>query len=151
VVAETVVDSAGQFVLANPPAGDYRIYAVAPSDEYWTWTSRPIQIPAGADVSAGTFYLAKKLQLLAPADEATVGTTTPMLQWSAFPGTARYHVDVFNDETSEAVMRQDTTGTDLVVSPPLTPGVRYQWSVDAYNSAGTQIAYYSAWRFVVQP
>jgi hypothetical protein len=63
---------------------------------------------------------------------------------------ARYHVDLFVDATGEAVMRQDTTDTSLVVSPPLTSGVRYQWSVDAYNAAGVRIAYYSAWRFTVE-
>jgi serine/threonine protein kinase len=151
VLAEAVVDATGQFSIANPPAGAFQIYAVAPSDEYWSWTGRPVEIPVGGDVNAGTFYLSKKLQLLEPADGATVGTTTPALRWSGFPDAARYHVDVFNDGTGDAVLRQDTTDTSLIVSPPLTPGVRYQWSVDAYNAAGNQIAYYSAWRFLVQP
>jgi hypothetical protein len=59
-------------------------------------------------------------------------------------------VDLFVDATGEAVLRQDTTDTSLVVSPALTPGVRYQWSVNAYNADGVTIAYYSAWRFTVQ-
>jgi 3-mercaptopyruvate sulfurtransferase SseA len=60
-------------------------------------------------------------------------------------------VDVFDDQTGQAVLRQDTTDTSLVVAPPLTRGVRYEWSVIAYDAAGIEIAYYSAWYFTVQP
>ncbi len=150
VLAQATTGSDGRFTLDNPPAGDYQIYAVSPSDEYWRWTGRSIQIPVDAAVDAGTFYLKKKLQLLEPADGSTIGTTTPTLRWGSFPNAARYHVDLFVDATGEAVLRQDTTDTSLTVSPPLTPGVRYQWSVDAYDAAGVAIAYYSAWRFTVQ-
>jgi serine/threonine-protein kinase len=149
ILAQTTTGSDGRFTLDNPPAGDYQIYAVAPSEEYWRWTGRPIQIPVGAAVDAGTFYLKKKLQLLEPADGTTVGTTTPTLRWSGFPSAVRYHVDLFVDATGDAVLRKDTTDTSLVVSPALSPGVRYQWSVDAHNADGVTIAYYSAWRFTV--
>ena len=95
-------------------------------------------------------YLKKKLQLLEPANEATVGSTTPTLRWSSFPAAARYHVNLFVDQTGDAVLREDTTGTSLIVSPSLSPGVRYQWSVDAYDAAGVAIAYFSAWTFTVE-
>jgi hypothetical protein len=94
--------------------------------------------------------LKKKLQLLEPVNNATIGTTTPTLRWSGFPGAVRYHVNLFVDQTGDAVLRQDTTENSLVVSPALTPGVRYQWSVDAYDAAGVTIAYFSAWYFTVQ-
>jgi hypothetical protein len=149
-LAQTTTAPDGQFALENPPAGDYQIYAVSPSAEYWTWTGRSIQIPVGGAVDAGTFYLKKKLQLLEPSNNATIGTTTPTLRWNAFPDAVRYHVDLFVDATGEAVLRQDTTDTSLVVSPGLTPGVRYQWSVDAYNAAGVAIAYFSPWYFTTQ-
>jgi hypothetical protein len=150
VLAQATTGSDGQFTLENPPAGDYQIYAVSPGDEYWRWTGRSIQIPVGAAVDAGTFYLKKKLQLLEPANNGAIGTTTPTLRWSSFPDAVRYHVNLFVDQTGEAVLRQDTTDTSLVVSPALTPGVRYEWSVDAYDAAGVTIAYFSAWYFTVQ-
>jgi hypothetical protein len=150
VLAQATTRADGRFTVENPPAGDYQIYAVSPSDEYWRWAGRSIQIPAAAVVDAGTFYLKKKLQLLEPANNATVGTTTPTLRWSDFSDTASYHVNLFVDATGEAVLRQDTTDTSLIISPSLTPGVRYQWSVDAYNAAGVTIAYFSAWYFTVQ-
>jgi hypothetical protein len=150
VLAQTTTGADGWFTLENPPVGDYQIYAVSPSDEYWTWTGRSIQIPVDAAVDAGTFYLKKKLQLLEPANNATIGTTTPTLRWSGFPDATRYHVNLFVDATGEAVLRQDTADTSLLVSAALTPGVRYEWSVDVYNSAGMTIAYYSAWYFTVQ-
>jgi hypothetical protein len=149
-LAQTTTAPDGQFTLENPPAGDYQLYAVSPSGEYWSWTGRSIQIPVGAAVDAGTFYLKKKLQLLEPANDATVGTTTPALRWNGFPNAVRYHVDLFVDATGEAVLRQDTTDNSLVVSPALAPGVRYQWSVSAYNAERVEIAYFSAWYFTVQ-
>jgi serine/threonine protein kinase len=151
VLAQTIAGADGRFALENPPIGDYTLYAVSPSDDYWQWTGRTVKIRAGETVEAGTFYLSKKLQLLEPASGTTVGTTTPTLRWQSFPGTALYHVDLFNDETGEPVLRQDTTETSLAVSPPLVPGRRYQWSVYAMDAARIQIAYYSAWVFTVQP
>jgi hypothetical protein len=151
VLAQVVVGADGRFTLENPPAGSYMIYAVSPSDEYWEWRGKLIEIPVNAEVDAGTFYLCKKLELLEPADNATVNTTTPTLRWSSFPGATRYHVRVFDDQTGQAVLRQDTRDTSLIVAPPLTRGVRYQWSVDAYDAAGIPIAYSSAWHFTVQP
>ncbi len=149
VLAQTSTDGAGEFSLESPPAGIYQIYAVSPSAEYWSWTGRSIEIPAGAAVDGGTFHLKKKLQLLEPANNATVSTSTPTLRWQGFPGAARYHVDLFVDATGEAVLRQGTTETALTVPAPLTSGVRYQWSVEAYDPDGTAVAYFSAWYFTV--
>ena len=149
VLVQTSTDDEGRFTLESPPAGAYQIYAVSPSDEYWSWTGRSIEIPADAAVDGGTFYLKKKLQLLEPADRGTVGTNTPTLRWQGFPGATRYHVDLFVDATGDPVLRQGTPDTSLTLSTPLVSGVRYQWSVEAYDSGGTAIAYFSAWTFTV--
>jgi hypothetical protein len=151
VLAETTTGADGGFVLENPPAGSFSIYAVAPTAEYWGWVGHSITIGVGQAVDAGAFQLKKKMQLLEPASGAKVTTTTPVLRWASYPGAARYHVDLFNDATGQAVMRQDTTDTSVVVAPPLAPGVRYQWSVYAYSAANLDLAYYSAWTFTVQP
>jgi hypothetical protein len=150
VLAQTTTGADGRFALENPPAGDYQIYAVSPSADYWSWTGRSVQIPVGTAVDVGTFYLKKKLQLLEPTNNAVISATAPTLRWNGFPDAARYHVDLFVDATGEAVLRQDTTDTSLAVSPPLTRGARYQWSVEAYDAAGVAIAYFSAWYFTVQ-
>jgi hypothetical protein len=150
ILAQVTTGADGRFTMDNPPAGEYQLYAVAPNEQYWSWTGRSIEIPVGAAVDAGDFRLKKKLQLLEPANNATVNTATPTLRWNSFPGAVRYHVDLFVDATGDAVMRQDTTDTSLIVSPPLTSGVRYQWSVNAYDGTGATIAYYSAWYFTVQ-
>jgi hypothetical protein len=151
VLAQAVVDANGRFIIDSPPAGNYMIYAISPSDEYWEWTGSPITIHANKNVDAGTFYLRKKLQLLEPTSGATLSTTTPTLRWSSFPDATRYHVDIFDLQTNQAVLRQDTVITSLVVAPALAPGIRYQWTVNAYNAANIEIAYYSAWEFLVLP
>jgi len=124
---------------------------VAPSDEYWEWTGRDITLGAGRAPEVLGLELSKKMQLLEPAVGATVDTTTPVLRWASFPEAALYHVAVFDDETQEAVMQAETAETSPVVTPELTPGGRYQWSVSAVNAAQQSIAYFSSWVFTVQP
>ena len=149
-LAQIVVDEKGQFIIGNPPAGKFMIYAIAPSSEYWEWSGTAITIPADGTVDAGTLRLSKRLELLEPANGAILNTTTPTLRWDSFPGAVRYHVDVFNNQTDEAVLRRDTKDSSLYVTPSLEPRADYQWSVTAYNAAGVQIAYYSAWKFKLQ-
>src|SRR5258706_6846076 len=122
VLAEAVMGADGWFVLENPPAGKFMLYAVSPSDEYWSWSGHSITIGAGQAVRSPKFELSKKMELLEPEVGATLDTTTPALRWASFPEAVSYHVDVFNDETGEAVMRADTTDTRLVVTPPLAGG-----------------------------
>lgn len=150
VLAETTTGPKGEFVIEDPPAGDYRVYALGPSPEYWDWLGRSVSIPVGGSDDVGIMYLAKRMVLLEPADGATVATTTPTLRWQGFPGTDHYEVAIFDDTTLAEVLRDTTAGTSLTTTP-LTPGVRYQWAVDAYNADGIGIAYYSAWRFTVAP
>jgi hypothetical protein len=150
VLAEAVTGADGWFVLENPPAGKFMLYAVSPSDEYWGWSGHSVTIVAGQAVQSWKFELSKKMELLAPEVGATLDTTTPTLRWAPFPEAVSYHVDVSNDETGEAVMRADTTETSLTVTPALARGGRYQWSVYANNFARQQVAYYSSWLFMIK-
>ena len=143
-LAETVTGADGWFVLENPPAGQWMLYAVAPSDEYWSWSGHSISIGVGQAVRSSRFELAKKFELLAPEIGAALPSDSVTLRWESFPDTVRYHVDVFNNETGEAVLRQDTPETTLLVAPALAPGLFYQWSVHALNFAQQQIAYSSS-------
>ena len=146
VLASTATAADGTFSLSNVPAGQYAVYAVAPTSEYWAWTSRSATVTAGQTINVGTFSLSKILQLNSPANSSTGVTTTPTLQWTAFPGATTYTVQVFNNSTSVQVFIQSTGATQVAVSPALANGTQYQWSVYANNANG-QIAYYSAWYF----
>lgn len=149
-LAEGVTGADGGFLIEAPPEGYYSVYALAPSSEYWAWTGRSLQIEPGVTTDAGSFSLSKKLQLLSPANGSTVSVTTPTLQWAAFPGATSYSVTVYNNRTfAPAFTRSGIIGTQVTVTPPLTSGEQYQWSVHAENSNG-QIAYWSAWIFNVQ-
>ena len=150
VLSQAEVGADGKFKVGYTQAGSYMIYAVSPSDEYWTWSGKSITLLADQTIDAGTLSLEKKLKLLEPANLATVSTATPTLRWMSFPDATRYHVDVFNDQTNQAVLRQDTTDNSLIIAQPLASGVRYEWSVHAYNTANIEIAYYSSWHFTVQ-
>jgi len=149
-VAETTADADGRFIIETPPVGKWFIYAIPADEEFWGGVGQSLSVGAGQVVDAGRIQFAKRMQLLEPAPQALLDTDTPTLRWAAYPEAVRYHADVFNDATGAAVMRQDTTGTSLVVDPPLAPGVRYQWSVQAYNSANQEFAYYSCWYFTIR-
>ena len=147
VLASDSTDILGEFAILNAPSGDKSIYATAPSAEFHLFTGRSITIPTDGTIDRGTFYLSKFLELVAPAHNSTISTRTPNMVWNSFPGAVRYHVNIFNDETGAAVLRQDVfePTTSLLVSAPLTPSTRYQWSVDASNSQNNTIAYRFYW------
>ena len=140
-LAETVSGADGWFVLDNPPAGKFMLFAEPPSEVYAGGIGHPITIGAGQAVRTHNFELAKKMELIAPEVGATLATTSPMLRWESYPEAAHYHVDIFNNDTGEAVMRADTPDTSLVVTPPLASGLYYQWSVHAANFANQRLAY----------
>jgi hypothetical protein len=148
-LASTVSAADGTFTIQNPPTGNLMIYALAPSSDYNDWAGRSVTVVSGQQTNVGDLSLYKKLQLISPGDGSVVTTTTPTLQWTAFPGTTRYDVYVFNNATFQRVFLQSTQGTQITVSPALQRGQQYQWSVDAYNSSGQEIAYWSAWVFTI--
>ncbi len=146
VLASATAGSDGSFVIANAPAGSFTLYAVSPSSDYWSWSATSITVVAGQTNNAGTLTLSKILQLSSPANNATGVSLTPTLQWVAFSGATSYQVGVFDNSTGASVFTQTTTGTQATISPALTGGHNYQWSVYANNASG-QIAYFSAWSF----
>jgi serine/threonine-protein kinase len=154
LLASTMSAADGTFTIQSPPGGRLMIYALAPETEYWGRVGHPVTITAGQRNSVGDVAIYKKLQLLSPANQGhngpTVQSTTPTLQWTAFPEAARYAVYVYNNATQERVFLQSVQNTTIMVSPALQSGQQYQWSVDAYNSRGQEIAYYSAWYFTIQ-
>ena len=146
VLASATAGSDGSFVITNAPAGSFTLYAVSPSSDYWSWSATSITVVAGQTNNAGTLTLSKILQLSSPANNATGVSLTPTLQWVAFSGATSYQVGVFDNSTGASVFTQTTTGTQATISPALTGGHNYQWSVYANNASG-QIAYFSAWSF----
>jgi hypothetical protein len=89
--------------------------------------------------------------LVAPADQDTVLTTSPTLNWNASTGavTYRLQVDTTSAFTSVPLIHNDSTITGLFKPVSgLTNGKTYYWRVNAKNSGGTT-AYSTIWRFVV--
>jgi len=140
----------GTFTMREPPTGRLRIGAVGPSPDYGgNHLLYPVTIVAGQRKNVGDLYVFKKLQLLSPANSATITTTTPTLQWTGFPGAARYDVRVFNSKTQQLVLSQSTQSTQIKVSPGLPGGQQYQWDVGAYGSRTMSTADSSTWYFTI--
>ena len=150
LLASTVSAADGTFTMQEPPTGRLMIDAVGPSTDYGNGPLYPVTIVAGQTTNVGKLHVDKKLQLLSPANNATITTTTPMLQWTEFPGTSRYEVRVFNSTTHQRVFLQYAQSAQITVSPPLQSGQKYQWDVYAYGSRTTSIAYSSGGCFSIQ-
>jgi hypothetical protein len=150
VLASTVSAADGTFTIEKPLTGRLAIYALAPTTDYWPFQIYRETIIAGQSKNVGDLAIAKKMQLLSPANGASLATTTPTLQWTAFPGTARYDVSVRNDATSQQVFLHSTQGTQVTLLPALQGGQKYEWTVQAYNSSGQRIAW-SVWTITTSP
>jgi hypothetical protein len=94
--------------------------------------------------------LAKKMTLLEPINNSILHNGLLTFVWEAFPEAVRYHIDIFNNQTGDAVLRSDVNDIKFTTPNPLPPG-EYQWSVDAFDAAGNTIAYFSAFFFQIVP
>ncbi len=75
--------------------------------------------------------------LTAPANGATLTTSTPTLQWTAVTGATNYNVTLIDttlSTTTQAIYQ--VSGTSLTVSPGLVNGHSYQWYVQAVDNVG---------------
>jgi hypothetical protein len=139
-LASAVSAADGTFTLQGPPTGSLMIWISAPSSDYLELTGHRVTIVAGHPNNVGDLGITKKLQLLSPADRATISTTTPALQWAPFPDSVRYDVYVFNDATPQRLLLQSVTDARMTAPHPLPCGQLFRWGVTAYNSSGQRIA-----------
>jgi hypothetical protein len=78
----------------------------------------------------------KLVSILAPADEDTVSTTTPLFWWNEIEGTRNYHIQVvYPDFTSPQILLYDTLVDADRFYPNLNPGYTYHWRIRPENSS----------------
>jgi hypothetical protein len=131
-----IADAAGQFALENVPVGEYGLVALWPDGGANTAPVTPVQVSAGAELTEIEVYLAKELELLAPASGAEV-SATPTLRWSGLPEVAAYQLWIVDAGTTELVFDlviTDTSQALQIIAPPLTPGHTYQWMVNGLQT-----------------
>ena len=120
-------------------------------DIFWS-SGRSVEFNPGETVDIGDLHVAKRMTLLTPERNGWT-TTTPTFTWEAFPDAVNYHIDVFDTTTNEAVLREDTGSATEYTSETLmlTTNTKYEWSVHAESASGIEIAYFSAFYFIVGP
>lgn len=139
VLARTVADGNGDYVLENPPVGEYGLVAGWPDGGANRAAVTPVQITAGAELTGVDVYLARELDLIEPASGATV-TTTPTLRWQPFPAVDHYRVWVIDAGTTELMVDQLVSTTSLTVTEPLQQDTTYTWLVQALTADGVLLA-----------
>lgn len=77
----------------------------------------------------------KLVSILAPADEDTVSTATPLFWWNEIEGTSNYHLQiVYPDFNAPQVLLYDTLVDVDRFYPTLNPGYTYYWRIRPENS-----------------
>jgi len=145
-------DQEGRYFFANVPPGEYVFLARIPGEETWTYRAK-FMTPIKETVKEGETLTVKELstiksnlKLSYPMDKADIETTTPILEWDAYPEAAYYEV-AFQYETLGVVLlsgdqrRTEEPKFDVstTLPTPLQPG-KYVWWVKAYNAHHSQIA-----------
>jgi hypothetical protein len=139
VLTRTTADGDGNFVLTDPPVGEYGLVAVWPDGGANRAAVTPVQITSGVVLTDVTVYLVREIDLLAPVSGAIV-TEPPTLRWEAFPDTDHYRVWVIDAGTTELLVDQIVRETQFVVPHPLKENGAYTWLVQAFASVGAFLA-----------
>lgn len=142
LMMKTEADSAGVYVLANPPAGDYEVVPAWPegvTDGAPLASGAPMTVAAGQEVAGIDVYLAKKLQVLEPAAGAEV-SATPALRWEAFPAARLYRVIITDFATREGLFGADTAATSLTLVEPLPAGRKLTQVINVLGEAMSMLA-----------
>jgi hypothetical protein len=77
----------------------------------------------------------KILVILAPSNQDTVSTTTPLFWWNELEGARHYHLQIiYPDFNSPQTLVYDTLIEDDRFYPTLAPGATYHWRIRPENS-----------------
>ena len=137
-VATVEADAQGDFSLANPPAGDFSVIGYFADGEMDTGGWPPVSIAAGQEITGFIVPLERRLTLLSPIAGA-VTPASPLLKWKANDEAVKYRLWVIDAGTTEMLLDQTTSGTSVVFTKTLKPGV-YQWVVNGLNAQGALVA-----------
>jgi serine/threonine-protein kinase len=131
-----VSDANGNYTITGIPPGDYNFVTKMPDEKGEVGAiDEKLKINAGLNAWGDRPVCCKQdLQLISPAHEATVSSTTPTLSWKAYPYATSYEVSLqcpgYPD--TERVI----TTTQWTVTPPLPNGVTCWWGINASGPNG---------------
>lgn len=78
----------------------------------------------------------KSVSILAPADQDTVSTTTPLFWWNLIDGARNYHLQiVYPDFNAPQILLYDTLVDDDRFYPELSAGNTYFWRIRPENGS----------------
>jgi hypothetical protein len=136
----------GNMVIDEP-----RLSSVA-RDSNWIELEYQTQKPGAMAVTLGATAPAAPTvpNLISPANNATVYSSSANLTWTASAGATSYHVQVSTDSGFTTTVFSDSTLTTTTRNFPYTRYGIYYWRVNAKNVGGTS-AYSTTWNFTTAP
>jgi hypothetical protein len=148
-----VSDSDGRYTIAGLTAGKYELHTRLEDQEDWTWQlGKIVSVVAGEIITVDDLNVSKSdLKLSSPANNTTVTTATPTLEWEPYAGAAYYQVWVFKNQSLDFLESEEKVSVSrYIFKDPLAPG-EYSWTIQAYNAAGIQISGNKGYYFTVAP
>ncbi|MGC9347777.1 MAG: NBR1-Ig-like domain-containing protein [Anaerolineae bacterium] len=120
-------DAEGRFVIEDPPTDYLRIWAHAPSEEYFEELVQ-VRVVPGVDTEVN-LHLAKLVQIYEAVEEPA--GANPTLSWSSYPDVTEYCMNLHIPPPEYSLVEQGcTTETSWRVSEELEAGKEYCWSVE---------------------
>lgn len=143
--AYATTDAEGAFVFTDiPPGEDYEIEGIfeegvlEPGSVGMITTT--FSISADDNQNIGNLYLLPTdLVLLSPERSSTISTTSPTLEWKAYPGAAYYHLEFEQVYGNYFNFEVDTTETEYHI-PDVLDACTYGWDITAYDADGNPLA-----------
>jgi hypothetical protein len=135
--ATATTGAAGQFLFANPPAGEYALVAIWPDGETTQGGTPVVTMEAGQSLTDQEIKIERGLVLTEP-DITEPAETLPTFAWESLSGDAIYRVQITDTGTMEPVIDLETSANTLTLADQLQPDHTYSVVIMALNSDRTE-------------
>jgi hypothetical protein len=134
------------YILTDVPPGEYALIAQLPGEGDWVYvttgfmSARKYTIVGDEAADIGDFNTIRfDLALLGPPEDATLSESAVTLSWQSYEGAAYYEVYLDPQLGATVFPSKRVEGTTITTETTLRD-CQYNWSVEAYNADGMQIA-----------
>ena len=129
-----VTDAEGNAISnagVNATSSQYSLDLTSFTEGKYTWTVTPTTDVQGCNPQGASriFYVVGCPTLISPADNATITSGDPMLEWEDVPGISQYKVTITNSTTSETAITRNVSATSLTLGCSDLANGTYTWSV----------------------
>jgi hypothetical protein len=116
--------AAGQFLFANPPAGEFALVAFWPDGEMTHGDTPVVKIEPEQSLNDQEIKIERGLIVIEP-DSSEPAETLPTFSWEPLSGDPIYHVLIIDASTAEPVIDLETVANTVTLADQLRPDHAY--------------------------